>query len=148
MKTTLNLTRLTLWITRLVALVIAVFLFVLPPLLNWYCTLRNISIVPKTMITIAFYVSVIPISLALWQFDALLRNLLNDKVFLKENVRRIRIIQWCCFAVSLICLPAALFYYPLIFLVVIMGFLSLVVAVVCRVMDEAVAIREENDLTI
>ena len=148
MKTTLNLTRLTLWITRLVALVIAVFLFVLPPLLNWYCTLRNISIVPKTMITLAFYVSVIPISLALWQFDALLRNLLKDKVFLKENVRRIRIIQWCCFAVSLICLPAALFYYPLIFLVVIMGFLSLVVAVVCRVMDEAVAIREENDLTI
>ena len=148
MKTTLNLTRLTLWITRLVALVIAVFLFVLPPLLNWYCTLRNISIVPKTMITIAFYVSVVPITLALWQFDALLRNLLKDKVFLKENVRRIRIIQWCCFAVSLICLPAALFYYPLIFLVVIMGFLSLVVAVVCRVMDEAVAIREENDLTI
>lgn len=148
MKTTLNLTRLTLWITRLVALVIAVFLFVLPPLLNWYCTLRNISIVPKTMIAVAFYVSVVPITLALWQFDALLRNLLKDKVFLNENVRRIRIIQWCCFAVSLICLPAALFYYPLIFLVVIMGFLSLVVAVVCRVMDEAVAIREENDLTI
>ncbi len=148
MKSAFNLTRLTLWITRLVALVIAVFLFVLPPLLNWYCTLRNISPVPKTMIAAAFYVSVIPISLALWQFDNLLRNLLKGKVFLKENVRRIRIIQWCCFAVSLICLPAALFYYPLIFLVVIMGFLSLVVAVVCRVMDEAVAIREENDLTI
>ena len=148
MKSAFNLTSLTLWITRLVALVIAVFLFVLPPLLNWYCTLRNISIVPKTMIAVAFYVSVVPITLALWQFDALLRNLLKDKVFLKENVRRIRIIQWCCFAVSLICLPAALFYYPLIFLVVIMGFLSLVVAVVCRVMDEAVAIREENDLTI
>lgn len=148
MKSAFNLTRLTLWITRLVALVIAVFLFVLPPLLNWYCTLRNISLVPKTMIAAAFYVSVIPISLALWQFDNILRNLLKGKVFLKENVRRIRIIQWCCFAVSLICLPAALFYYPLIFLVVIMGFLSLVVAVVCRVMDEAVAIREENDLTI
>lgn len=148
MKSAFNLTRLTLWITRLVALVIAVFLFVLPPLLNWYCTLRNISLVPKTMIAAAFYVSVVPISLALWQFDNLLRNLLRGKVFLKENVRRIRIIQWCCFAVSLICLPAALFYYPLIFLVVIMGFLSLVVAVVCRVMDEAVAIREENDLTI
>ena len=148
MKSAFNLTRLTLWITRLVALVIAVFLFVLPPLLNWYCTLRNISLVPKTMIAAAFYVSVVPISLALWQFDNLLRNLLKGKVFLKENVRRIRIIQWCCFAVSLICLPAALFYYPLIFLVVIMGFLSLVVAVVCRVMDEAVAIREENDLTI
>ena len=116
MKTTLNLTRLTLWITHLVALVIAVFLFVLPPLLNWYCTLRNISIVPKTMIAVAFYVSVVPITLALWQFDTILRNLLKDKVFLKENVRRIRIIQWCCFAVSLICLPAALFYYPLIFL--------------------------------
>ena len=140
--------KVTLFANRLVALVLLALVFTLPWLLDWYCTLRNISIVPKTMIAVAFYVSVVPITLALWQFDTILRNLLKDKVFLKENVRRIRIIQWCCFAVSLICLPAALFYYPLIFLVVIMGFLSLVVAVVCRVMDEAVAIREENDLTI
>ena len=148
MKTKLNTTRLTLWATRLVALAIAVMLFALPALLDWYSSVRTLSDLEKTVIAAAFYVCVFPIALALWQMDGLLRKLLEGAVFLKENVRRIRIIQWCCFAVSLICLPAALFYYPLIFLVVIMGFLSLVVAVVCRVMDEAVAIREENDLTI
>ena len=37
---------------------------------------------------------------------------------------------------------------PLIFLAVIMGFLCLMVSVVAGVMDAAVSIREENDLTI
>ena len=37
---------------------------------------------------------------------------------------------------------------PLIFLSLIMGFLSMVVNVVSQVMKAAVAIREENDLTI
>ena len=148
MKTNVNTTRLTLWATRLVALGIAVLLFAMPALLDWYCTVRTLSQLERTVITAAFYVCVIPVGLALWQMDGLLRSLLAGDVFLKKNVRRIRTIQWCCFAVSLICLPAAFAYYPLCFMVVIMGFLSLVVAVVCRVMDEAVTIREENDLTI
>lgn len=148
MKTKLNTTRLTLWSNRLVALVIFVLLFALPALLDWYCTVRTLSGLERTVLTAAFYVCVIPVGLALWQMDGLLRKLLAGKVFLEENVRRIRIVQWCCFSVSLICVPASLVYYPLCFLVVIMGFLSLVVAVVCRVMDEAVTIREENDLTI
>lgn len=148
MKTKLNTTCLTLWATRLVALVLAALLFAMPAILDWYCTVRTLSSLEQTVILAAFYVCVLPVGTALWQMDGLLRRLLAGEVFLKENVRRIRSIQWCCFAVSLICLPAALAYYPLCFLVVIMGFLSLVVAVVCRVMDEAVTIREENDLTI
>lgn len=148
MKTKVNTTHLTLWATRFVTLVIAALLFALPALLDWYSTVRTLSGPERTVIMAAFYICVIPIALALWQMDGLLRKLLEGAVFLKENVRRIRIIQWCCFSVSLICLPAALVYYPLLFLVVIMAFLSLVVAVVCRVMDEAVSIREENDLTI
>ena len=37
---------------------------------------------------------------------------------------------------------------PACCLVIIMGFLCLVICVVCRVLDEAVSLREENDLTI
>ena len=69
-------------------------------------------------------------------------------VFTRENVRRIRAVRWCCGGVGLICVPAAFCYYPLVFMVIIMGFLFLVVSVVCQVMDAAVTIREENDLTI
>ena len=50
--------------------------------------------------------------------------------------------------VSLVCLPAAVFYLPLIFLAVIMAFLALVISVVKNVMAAAVELREENELTI
>lgn len=143
-----NTTNLTLWATRLVALVVFLLLFTLPAILDWYCTVRPLTASERTVLTAAFYVCAVPVFFALWQMDGLLRSLLAGSVFLRENVGRIRWIQWCCFSVSMICVPAALVYYPLCFLAIIMGFLSLAVAVVCRVMDEAVTIREENDLTI
>jgi hypothetical protein len=37
---------------------------------------------------------------------------------------------------------------PLIFMLIVMAFLCLVVSVVASVMDAAVTIREENDLTV
>jgi hypothetical protein len=80
--------------------------------------------------------------------EKLLQSILSQSVFTAENVKRIRRIRWCCAGVSLICLPAAFIYLPLFFLVIIMGFLSLVVHVVAQVMAAAVALREENDLTI
>ena len=51
-------------------------------------------------------------------------------------------------AISLICLIAGVAYPPVMFIAIIMGFLCLTVSVVASVMDAAVALREENDLTI
>ena len=69
-------------------------------------------------------------------------------MFVRKNVRHIRAVQWCCGLVSLVCLPAACCYLPLVFMVIIMAFLCLVVSVVAQIMAAAVEIREENDLTI
>ena len=96
----------------------------------------------------AFYCCAVFVFAALWNMDRLLTAILAEKVFIRKNVTRIRRIQWCCGLVSLICIPATFAYLPLIFMVVIMAFLCLTVCVVTRVMDAAVAIREENDLTI
>ena len=90
----------------------------------------------------------VAVGIALWNMDSLLRAILASQVFTHENVRKLRLIRWCCFAVAVICIPAACFYYPLVFMVLVMGFLSLAVTVVVRVMAAAVALREENDLTI
>jgi hypothetical protein len=76
------------------------------------------------------------------------KSKLAGDVFIPNNVRRISRLRWCCLLVSLICLPATFFYLPLLFMVVIMGFLGLVVSVVANVMAAAVEIREENDMTI
>ena len=77
-----------------------------------------------------------------------LRNIRRGEVFVIENVRRIGTLQWCCGAVALICIPAAFCYYPLVFMVAVMGFLCLAVSVLRQVMSAAVTLQEENDLTI
>ncbi len=141
-------TKITLWANRAIAVVVVCLLFCLPSLLNWYSQYRVLQDMERIALMAAFYACAAVVLPALWQIDCLLRNILREKVFIAQNVKHIRTIQWCCGLVSLICLPAAVCYYPLIFMVVIMSFLCLVVSVVTRVMDAAVSIREENDLTI
>lgn len=140
--------RITLWVNRLIALILAVLLPTLPLLLDWYCNFRALTQAEYWAIMIAFYCCVVLVAIALWSLDKLLRNILEQSVFTRENVRCIRHVRWCCGGVSLICLPAAFIYMPLFFMVIIMSFLCLVVSVIAQVMAAAVAIREENDLTI
>ena len=144
-----NLTaKITLWVNRLVVLVVAVLLFALPAILDWYTGFRFLSDTEQVVITVAFYCCVVIIGWALWNMDSLLRAILAEQVFVRKNVRSIRHIQWCCGIVALITAVTCFAYLPLVFLAIIMAFLCLVVSVVASVMDAAVTIREENDLTI
>lgn len=140
--------RITLWVNRGVAVILVMLLFVLPFILDWYANFRGMGEWGRQIVTIAFYCCTAVIAVALWNMDALLRAILRGEVFVRRNVQRIRWIQLCCGAVSLICVPAAVAYPPLVFLTIIMAFLCLVVSVVISVMNAAVTIREENDLTI
>lgn len=137
-----------LWVNRFIILLIAVLCCTLQLVIGWYCQFRTLLETEKIAITVAFYCCAVFVFAALWNMDRLLTAILAEKVFIRKNVTRIRRIQWCCGLVSLICIPATFAYLPLIFMVVIMAFLCLTVCVVTRVMDAAVAIREENDLTI
>ena len=148
MKKAFSSTHLALWANRFVALAVLVMLFALPPLLQWYGTARQLLSSEKIAIAIGFYSCSVAVAMALWNMELLLRSILRQQVFTAANVRRIRAVQWCCAAVSLICIPVTVFYYPMVFMTVVMGFLCLVVSVVARVMDAAVTIREENDLTV
>ena len=138
----------TLWVNRIIALGVLVLLFTLGAIIDWYCNFRVLEQVEQTAITIAFYCCAVVIFWALWNMDRLLSAILRGEVFIRANVKRIRWIQLCCGLVSLICIPASFAYMPLIFLVIVMAFLCLAVGVVSCVMDAAVTIREENDLTI
>lgn len=148
MKKSVNSVSVTLWATRIVLIIMAVLVCTLPLILDWYCQHRMLLDLERTALTIAFYCCAVTVFIALFHMDALLRAIRAGTVFVQKNVQHIRAIQWCCLATALICTPAAFCYYPLIFMVVVMGFLSLVVSVVCQVMHTAVAIREENDLTV
>lgn len=143
-----SIANITLWANRVVMAGMVVLLFTLKYILNWYEVFRQLLPVERTAIVIAFYCCSVFIFWALWNMEGLLKAILADQVFIKENVKRIRRIQWCCTLVSLICIPACFAYMPLLLVTVIMAFLSLTVNVLACVMDSAVAIREENDLTI
>ena len=140
--------KISLWVNRVIVVALAVLLLTMPRLLEWYRLVRPLDKSAARAIFFGFYTCTPVVFYALWCIDRLLRIIRSDRVFVTSNVRFIRRIRWCCVGVSLICLPAAFFYLPLIFLAVIMGFLALMVSVVKNVMAAAVEIREENDLTV
>lgn len=146
MKT--NSALLTYRINRFMLFVITLLLFFEPAILRLYCQSRYLSPEEQYSVTGAFYASAVAALYALWNLDRLLKNILGGDVFVRDNVNRIRRVCVCCALVALFCAPASFYYPPMIFLTVIMGFLCLVVNVVREVMDAAVTIREENDLTI
>lgn len=148
MSQKLTAAHISLWVNRFIALLVLLLIPGLPFLLNWYSTIRILTSLEYGAILIAFYCCVVVIGIALWNLDKLLCNILQEEVFTRSNVSRIRIVRWCCGGISAICLPAAICYLPLLFVVLIMAFLCLVVSVLVHVLDAAVTIREENDLTI
>ena len=141
-------TNFTRWANRGLMVIMAALMLTLPLLLNWYTGFRDLSDRQWWAICITFYCCAAVTAPALVFIDRLLANILNRQVFTGENVALLRRIRWCCGGVCLLCLVPAFVYIPLVFLFMIMGFLCLAVSVLVQVMKAAVAIREENDLTI
>lgn len=148
MDTTKLTTRIALWASRIAALAVVTVGVFIRNILEWYEGFRILGDGRRGLVTVCYYLAAAVILLALFQMDRLLSAILCGKVFIRSNVRRIRIVQWCCAAVAAICLVATFGYMPLIFATCIMAFLALTVCVVTKVMDAAVSIREENDLTV
>ena len=140
--------KVTLWVNRGIALAVGLMLFLLSWVLRVYSQWRSLEPRAQTAIFVAYYGCAGVVLFAHWHIEKLLKSILAERIFVRDNVLRIIRIRWCCILVSLICLPAAFYYLPLIFISIIMGFLGLIVSVVVNVMDAAVKIREENDLTV
>ena len=139
----------TLFFNRFLAAVMVGLIFFLPTFLDWYVTLRPaMRDSARLALVLGFYCSAPAVFFALWELDRLLRSILNRQVFVWRNVRSISRVRWCCLAVSLVCLSAAVWYPPIIFMSIIMFFLTLILSVLSNVMAAAVEIREENDLTV
>ena len=75
-------------------------------------------------------------------------NILKNDVFILSNVRYLRYISWCCWAVALATGVAGVFYVPLAIIAVSMAVVGTLLRVVKNVVHAAVALREENELTI
>ncbi len=129
----------------LAALVLAA---AMPWLTDWYVRYRVIRESGRIAILTAFY-GCLPFALTalvcLWR---LLRNIQRERVFLEINSRYMAVVSWCCAGVAAVTLGACRWYPPLAFITVSMAFIFLIVRVVRNCFIAAIALKEENSLTI
>lgn len=116
----------------------------MPWLVRWYISWET----GRTAVLVAYY-ACLPFALTallcLWK---LLRNILAERVFQPFNSRLMAVVSWCCVGVAAVTLAAFRWYSPLIFITLSMAFLFLIVRVVRNCFIAAIALKEENDLTV
>ena len=78
----------------------------------------------------------------------MLKRIKNDEPFTRENVLALRLISLCCFLVAIITFAGAFVVKSFILVSMAAGFFGLILRVVKNVIQRAVELKEENDLTI
>jgi hypothetical protein len=94
------------------------------------------------------YACAVPGLTALFSLDRLLANIKARNVFIEKNVKHLRVISWCSFIVSAILFVFGFYYLLFLLMAVAAAFFGLILRVVKNVIEQAVAIKNENDFTI
>lgn len=115
---------------------------------EWYVDWRNLNLILKTIIPVAFRICAVPALVALVGLLALLRNILKERIFEAVNSHIMTAICWCCIVVALVTSICTYWYVPFIFVAAAMIFLCLIVSIVRGCFNAAITLREENELTI
>ncbi len=130
-------------------------LFVLPKLVNLLLALpdqignrENITLAGKIIVFVMAYsivLTVMAADAALW---FILLRVKNQLVFSDITVMLIRTVSWCCIILSAIFAVLGI-YFQLSFIICFLAFfLGLAIRVIKNVMEEATAMKAENDLTV
>lgn len=102
----------------------------------------------STLFAACFYPCAVFAYATLYSLIKLLFNIKKGDIFINANVKYLRLISWCCFAVAVITLIGGVFYLPFLFVAVAAAFVGLMLRIVKNVMQNAVEINAENELTI
>ena len=102
----------------------------------------------KLVFCCCFYPSSIFAGLILYSLIRLLINIKQNKIFTRENVASLRTVGWCCYSISFITLIGGFFYLPFFFICAAGGFTATLLRVLKNVMQSAVELSQENELTI
>lgn len=129
-------------------LALAAMLIFAPWICRWYVDLRGMSGTIYTAILAAFYCCAAPAAAALLSLLALVRNIYRADAFSRRNSALMSLISYCCLLVAATTLVAGCWYLPLLLVTAAMGFLFLIVRIVRGCFVTALALQEENELTI
>lgn len=96
----------------------------------------------------AFYVCCPAGWLALYSIRKILKNVLTDTVFTADTVKLLRQLSWYCAFVAAVSFVTTFFCRIFFTFTIGAAFMTLILRVLKNVMAKAVEIREENELTI
>lgn len=138
-----------------VAVILGILVFLGPKVFEFYMTAYR-GFVPdgealrmlKKTFAFCFYPSAVFSAVILYSLLSLLFNIKKGDTFTRINVLLLKIVSWCCFAIGIITFVGGFFYMPFMFVAAAGGFLGMFLRVLKNVMQSAVEIAEENELTI
>lgn len=138
-----------------VALILLVLEFAGPSLFHLYMTAyRGIAPDGAAMKMLAnafswvFYPASVFAAVILYSLIKLLLSIRDGEVFIIENVKRLKVVSWCCVIIGVIAFIGGIFYLPFVLISCAGFFVGLLLRVLKNVMQKAVEIKEENDLTV
>ena len=97
---------------------------------------------------ITFYVCAAFGFVILFVLNKLIKNVGSEKVFIDENVKLLKILSYCCFAIAVVTLIFARFRILVFVITFAAAFIGLILRVIKNCFTEAIRLREENDFTI
>lgn len=107
-----------------------------------------ISMSERSLILVISYVILLITILAVVMMIVLLMRVYVGNVFTDKSVALIRWVSWCCFGLCVSFGILGLYFQLSIIVALAAIFLGLCLRVVKNVIEEATAIKEENDLTV
>ena len=133
--------------TTVFALAMASLTVSIPWLVPFLCKIMEYEGI-EIFMTVVAYLS-LP---AGWGAVALLYKILfnvkKKRVFVPENVKYLNILSWLCIYVGIVCAVAMFKYLGFLFVGISAFFIGLIVRIVRNIIEEAITIKEENDMTI
>ncbi|MBL6009990.1 DUF2975 domain-containing protein [Bacillus halotolerans] len=141
--------------------VLALCIFLVPQIANFAAELYPDISYLKYLVYIDLYAAAIPFYFALYQAFTLLSYIDRNKAFSELSVRALKKIKYCAITISLLLVAGMPLFYliaemddaPGIILIgLVLIFASMVIAVFAavlqRLLQEAIDIKSENDLTV
>ncbi|MEC1622856.1 DUF2975 domain-containing protein [Bacillus mojavensis] len=141
--------------------VLALCIFLVPEIANFAAELYPDISYLKYLVYIDLYAAAIPFYFALYQAFTLLSYIDRNKAFSELSVRALKKIKYCAITISLLLVAGMPLFYliaemddaPGIILIgLVLIFASMVIAVFAavlqRLLQEAIDIKSENDLTV
>lgn len=138
---------LTLYIDRIGLVVWCVSLFLVPLMARYYDMYSHKESI-FVQFTVVAYLAMIPAFVILFLLNSLLSNIGRGEIFERKNVTVLRVISYCCFAIAVIAAVMAIWRILATVIVFAFGFVGLLLRVLKNVFEEAIVLREENDLTV